>query len=86
MIDHGRDSRESLSLSKEALKSLLRHRQPPLAATLQGLPAAFALTGAKADERQALLVILTDRALTAGRVGQISIGDRNYDGHDFKAD
>ncbi len=57
-----------------------------LAAAPQGLPAAFALTGAKADERQALLVILADPALTAGRAGQISIGDRNYYGHDFEAD
>jgi len=48
--------------------------------------AAFALTGAKAGERQALLVILADPALTAGRAGQISIGDRNYYGHDFEAD
>ena len=57
-----------------------------LAAAPQGLPAAFALTGAKADERRALLVILADPARTAGRVGQISIGDRNYYGHDFEAD
>lgn len=35
---------------------------------------------------QALLVILADPALTAGRAGQISIGDRNHYGHDFKAD
>lgn len=45
-----------------------------LAATLEGLPAAFALTGVKAGERQALLVILTDPAQTAGRAGRISTG------------
>jgi hypothetical protein len=44
------------------------------------------LTGVKADERQALLVILTDPAQTAGRAGQISTEDRNYYGHDLEAD
>ena len=40
-----------------------------------------------ADEKFPVsLVILADPALTAGRVGQISIGDRNYYGHDFEAD
>ena len=45
----------------------------------------FALTGAKADERQVLLGILDDGTLTAGRAGQIIIGDKNYYGHDFEA-
>ena len=56
-----------------------------LLSTLQGLPVGFALTGAKADERQVLLDILADPALTAGRGGQIIIADKNYYGHDFEA-
>jgi Transposase DDE domain len=53
--------------------------------TLAGLPVGFALTGAKADERQVLLDILADPVLTAGRHGQIIIGDKNYYGHNFEA-
>lgn len=56
-----------------------------LLCTLHGLPVGFALTGAKADERRALLDILADPVLTAGRAGQIIIGDKNYYGHDFEA-
>ena len=56
-----------------------------LLCTLHGLPAGFALTGAKADERQVLLSILDDPALTAGRAGQVIIGDKNYYGHYFEA-
>jgi hypothetical protein len=56
-----------------------------LLCTLHGLPAGFALAGAKADERQVLLDILADPALTAGRDGQIIIADKNYYGHDFEA-
>ena len=55
-----------------------------LVCTLAGLPVGFALTGAKADERQALLGILADPALGAGRPGQILIGDKNYYGHSFE--
>jgi hypothetical protein len=56
-----------------------------LVATLGGLPVAFALTGAKADERQTLLGILdADPALAATRPGQILIGDKNYYGHSFE--
>jgi Transposase DDE domain len=52
-----------------------------LVATLGGLPIGFALAGAKADERQVLLGILeADPALTAGRPGQLLIGDKNYYG------
>ncbi|MDQ2877365.1 MAG: IS982 family transposase [Actinomycetota bacterium] len=54
-------------------------------ATLHGLPAGFALTGAKADERQVLLDILADPQLTCGRASQILIGDKNYFGADFEA-
>jgi Transposase DDE domain len=55
-----------------------------LVCTLHGLPVGFALTGAKADERQVLLSILDDPALTAGRTGQVIIGDKNYFGADFE--
>jgi hypothetical protein len=56
-----------------------------LLCTLHGLPVGFALTGAKADERQTLLGILdADADLTAGRAGQILIADRNYDGRPFE--
>jgi hypothetical protein len=55
-----------------------------LLCTLHGLPVGFALAGAKADERQVLLGILADPALTAGRDSQIIIGDKNYYGHDFE--
>jgi hypothetical protein len=56
-----------------------------LLATMGGLPVGFALTGAKADERQVLLSILDDPALRAGRARQVIIGDRHYYGRDFEA-
>jgi Transposase DDE domain len=57
-----------------------------LIATLGGLPIAFALTGAKADERQVLLDILAaDPALAADRPGQMLIADKNYYGAAFEA-
>ncbi|MBO0775161.1 MAG: IS982 family transposase [Actinobacteria bacterium] len=56
-----------------------------LLTTLHGLPAGFALTGAKADERQVLLGILGEPALTSGRAGQVIIADKNYYGHQFEA-
>jgi hypothetical protein len=57
-----------------------------LVATLGGLPVAFALTGAKADERQALLGMLAaDPALAADRPGQTLIADRHYYGTQFEA-
>ncbi len=55
-----------------------------LVCTLHGLPVAFALTGAKADERETLTAMLADPALAA-RPGQILIGDKNYYGRDFEA-
>jgi hypothetical protein len=56
-----------------------------LLCTLHGLPIGFALTGAKADEREVLLDILhTDPALTAKRVGQTVIADKNYYGREFE--
>ena len=57
-----------------------------LVCTLGGLPVGFALTGAKADERQTLLEIFhLDPALTAQRPGQTLIGDKNYFGAEFEA-
>ena len=54
--------------------------------TLGGLPITFALTGAKADERQVLLGIFeADPHLTATRPGQILIADKNYYGASFEA-
>jgi hypothetical protein len=56
-----------------------------LVATLGGLPAGFALTGAKADERQVLLAILAaDPGLLAQRAGQTLTGDKNYYGAAFE--
>jgi len=55
-----------------------------LLCTLHGLPVGFALTGAKADERQALLDILDDPQLAAGRARQLIIGDKNYYGARFE--
>jgi hypothetical protein len=55
-----------------------------LLCTLHGLPAGFALTGAKADERQVLLHILHDRVLTVGRAWQIILADKNYYGAGFE--
>ena len=57
-----------------------------LAATLGGLPIGFALTGAKADERQTLLGILAaGPTLAATRPGQTLIADRHYYGAGFEA-
>jgi hypothetical protein len=56
-----------------------------LVCTLGGLPVGFALTGAKADERQTLLEIFhLDPALTTERPGQTLIGDKNYFGAEFE--
>lgn len=57
-----------------------------LVATLHGLPVAFALTGAKADERTVLLDLLhTAPARTAERDGQVVIADKAYYGREFEA-
>ncbi|HEY0639863.1 MAG TPA: IS982 family transposase [Pseudonocardiaceae bacterium] len=56
-----------------------------LVCTPGGLPVAFALTGATADERTTLLDILdTEPALIADRPGQTLIADRAYYGRDFE--
>jgi Transposase DDE domain len=53
--------------------------------TLHGLPVAFALTGAKADERQVLLDLLAiEPELVAARPGQVLIADKNYYGGEFE--
>jgi hypothetical protein len=60
--------------------------RPHLVCTLQGLPVAFALTGAKADERDVLLGIFTaGPELITARPGQTLIGDKNYFGASFEA-
>jgi hypothetical protein len=57
-----------------------------LVATLHGLPVAFAVTGAKADERQTLLDVLgADPDLIGTRVGQTLIADKAYYGRDFES-
>lgn len=56
-----------------------------LVCTLQGLPVAYALTGAKADERETLLDLLaTESDLLGDRPGQTLIGDKNYFGRVFE--
>lgn len=57
-----------------------------LVATLHGLPIGFALTGAKADERQVLLDLLhDDPTLASSRPGQVLLADKNYFGREFEA-
>jgi hypothetical protein len=54
-----------------------------LVCTLGGLPVAYALTGAKADERQTLLGILsTEPALIHQRPGPTLIADKHYYGRE----
>ncbi|MEW2490600.1 IS982 family transposase [Streptomyces sp. NPDC048411] len=56
-----------------------------LVCTLHGLPVAFALTGAKADERETLLDLLAvEPQLIDERPGQTLIGDKNYYGREFE--
>jgi Transposase DDE domain len=56
-----------------------------LVCTLQGLPVAFALTGAKADERETLLDLLAaEPDILHNRPGQTLIGDKNYFGGPFE--
>jgi hypothetical protein len=58
-----------------------------LLCTLGGLPVAFALSGAKADERDTLLGMLDDAPeLLAGHPKQTIIGDKNYYGRAFERD
>jgi hypothetical protein len=56
-----------------------------LVCTLHGLPVAFALAGAKADERETLLGMFeAEPQLVADRPGQTLIGDKNYFGRAFE--
>ncbi|MEV4116083.1 transposase [Nonomuraea sp. NPDC049695] len=49
------------------------------------MPVTFALTGAKADERQTLLAMFdVEPGLLSDRVGQTLIGDKNYFGAAFE--
>jgi len=59
-----------------------------LVCTLHGLPVGWALTCAKADEREAFAQILANtRALEGPGLGrQITIADKNYFGRTFEAD
>ena len=58
-----------------------------LVSTLHGLPVGFVLTGAKADEREAMLHRLsTDPALAQHPAGQILLADKNYFGRAFEAE
>jgi hypothetical protein len=52
-----------------------------LVCTLSGVPVLFALTGAKADERETLVGMLDG---SDARPGQVIIGDKNYFGKDFE--
>src|SRR5215207_2152665 len=56
-----------------------------LVCTLHGLPIAFALTGAKADEREVLVDLPSvEPELEAARPGQTLIADKNYYGRQFE--
>jgi hypothetical protein len=56
-----------------------------LVCTLHGLPVAFALTGAKADERQVLVDLLAvEPELLAARPGQTLLADKHYYGRQFQ--
>ena len=56
-----------------------------LVCTLQGLPIAFALAGAKADEREVLMDLLAvEPELVADRPGQMLIADKDYCGREFE--
>jgi hypothetical protein len=58
-----------------------------LVCTLGGLPVLFALTGAKADERETLRGMPdTAPEVAASHPGQTIIGDKNYYGREFEAD
>ena len=58
-----------------------------LLCTPAGLPVAFALTGAKADERDTLLGMLdADPALLAARLNQHLMADKNYYGKQFETE
>ena len=55
-----------------------------LIATLHGLPVAFAITGAKADERTVVLDLLVADDDLSARIRSLLIGDKNYFGREFE--
>jgi hypothetical protein len=56
-----------------------------LVCTLHGLPVAFALTGAKTDERQVLVDLLSvEPELVTARPGQTLLADKHYYGREFQ--
>jgi hypothetical protein len=56
-----------------------------LVCTLHGLPVTFALTGAKATDREVLAELLAvEPELVAARPGQVLIADKNYYGRQFE--
>lgn len=57
-----------------------------LVCTLHGLPIAWALTGAKADEREVLTALLATTDLQHRAAIQLLIADKNYYGKAFEAD
>lgn len=61
--------------------------RPHLVCALGGLPILFAITGAKADERETLRDMLdTAPDVMASHPGQTIIGDKNYYGREFEHD
>ena len=56
-----------------------------LVCTVDGLPVGWALTGAKADERETLLAVLATMDQPA-QDGQVVIADKNYYGAAFEAE
>lgn len=56
-----------------------------LVCTLHGLPIAYALTGAKADERTVLTDLIASTPALAGG-GRTIIADKNYYGRQFESD
>ncbi len=55
-----------------------------LVATLHGLPIAYALTGAEADERQVLLGLIDTDPAVSLVAGRTIIADKNYYGRQFE--
>jgi hypothetical protein len=56
-----------------------------LVCTLQGVPVLFALTGAKAADREVLLDLLTvEPQMVAARPGQLLLADKHYDGREVE--
>ena len=55
-----------------------------LVCTLQGLPVGWALTGAKADEREVLNAILDATPSLVGKTRQVVIADKAYYGRTFE--